>query len=210
MEVKIDNNCKIDENGLCTNDEGIENGKICEFNTDKSICQKRDKKCNEYTDTACGNIPKTNNLQCHKFDLNCQEVQLDAYCHVDDSNECVEKQEGKLTKNEICAFTDYTKTKCQKREKLCSDLIDDSCDNYNPITKFCFKFEGLSSCKEVKIDDSCQMNSSNNCVAKGSLAKNEVCTLDDKKDKCYKKKIEDAASLLSIKLFSLLLLFFIC
>ena len=135
-------------------------------------------------------------------------MQLDAYCHVDNSNECVEKQEGKLTANEICAFTDSTKTKCQKREKLCSDLIDD-CENYTPITKFCFKFEGLSSCKEVKIDDSCQMNSSNKCVAKGSLSKNEVCTLDDKKDKCYKKKIEDAASLLNIKLYSLLLLFFI-
>ena len=118
MEVKIDNKCKIDENGLCTYDEGIEEGKFCEFNTDKSICQKRDKKCNEYTDAACGNIPKTNNFQCHKFDSNCQEVQLDAYCHVDDSNECVEKQEGKLTKNEICAFTDFTKKKSIKRKVM--------------------------------------------------------------------------------------------
>ena len=124
------------------------------------------------------------------------------------NDKCVEKETGKLSQNEICSFSSY-KTECKKREKVCSDITDTSCETYSPITKYCFKFEGESDCKEVKIDDSCQMNSSNQCVAKGSLGKNEACVLNDEKNSCYKTNTGNA-SLLSLKLFSILLLFFIC
>ena len=210
-EVTIDEKCQI-SNGYCTGKTTLDTDKICVYNSDNTACQPRNKVCREYNNDNCKNLAEANNLQCYYFSSiysNCIEVEIDGFCHILDGK-CVEKQNGSLNANEICAFSDYNQ-KCQKREKFCSDLNDDTkenCENYTPITKYCFKFEDEDTCKEVKIDDSCQMNSSNQCVAKGSLGKNEICTLDEKKDRCYKTQNGDA-HLLKNMLLSVLLLFFI-
>lgn len=95
------------------------------------------------SDDICGNIPETNTFQCYKFISSCQEVELDRFWHIDDSGECIEKIEGKLTENEIYDFTDSFKTKCQKREKLCTDLEDNTYQNYTPIAiaELCFELK---------------------------------------------------------------------
>ena len=204
--VDIKETCKI-QNGACVDDTGIAAGKKCDFKNEKTICEPRDKLCNELDENPCGNIAEENKFQCYKFEekQKCIQVTIDEYCYINSSGNCVEKREGILTDNEICKYIDG-KTKCLKKEKLCSDLADDICESYTPITKLCFNFEGV--CKEVKVDESCQMNSLNECIAKKSLGKHEVCTLNDDKNKCYKKKTGEA-SLLSLKLFSIFLLFLI-
>ena len=209
-EVELDDYCTV-EAGECKTKSGVSltaNEKCAFTDYKKTECKKRNLYCNEYTEATCVNIPETKNSQCYKFNTRCQEVELDDYCHVNGSGKCVAKGEGQLTENEICAFNGDSKTKCKKSEKTCEDLDDNTCESYTLTSKLCFKLEGFESCKEVETDDSCQMNSSNECVPKGSLGKHEICTLDETSDKCYKKKTGDA-SLLSLKLFSLLLLFFI-
>ena len=72
----------------------------------------------------------------------------------------------------------------------------------------CFNFNDTSgTCKEVKVDDSCQVNDNNECVAKGSLGKGQSCQFDEDKDNCFLNTDNNSYSL-QISLLSLLALFF--
>ena len=75
---------------------------------------------------------------------------------------CVENGSGKLSSNEICAFTGKSKSYCGKREKLCEDYNDSSCGNYSPEMKLCYLIS--SSCGKVKVDSQFSMNENNECT----------------------------------------------
>ena len=208
-EIDVDANCNV-ISGICQKRSGanIADDKICGFvdeNT-KTSCRVLDRKCEQYETNACINLTYPNpNKKCFYYSSKCHEVELDNYCTVDERGDCVEKDDSALSDTEVCDYN-YSKDECKKRKLRCNELSDDICDSYTPINNnFCFKYEGDSHCTEIIVEDDCQINSSNQCVAKRNK---DVCTLDKDSDKCYKTK--SGASLINIKLFSLLFLFFIC
>ena len=207
-EIDVDANCNV-ISGICQKRTGanIADDKICGFVDDtKTSCRLLDRKCEQYTSNTCINLTYPNpNKKCFYYSSKCHEVELDNYCIVDEDGYCVEKDDSALSDTEVCDYN-YSKDECKKRKLRCNELSDDICDSYTPINNnFCFKYEGDSHCTEIIVEDDCQINSSNQCVAKRNK---DVCTLDEKSDKCYKTK--SGASLINIKLFSLLFLFFIC
>ena len=207
---ETDDICSFDENGntkVRPNKE-LKQTEKCAFieENDKWIYKKVDKQCNDYTDgdnDKCTNIPKTSENQCYKFlnENNCRLVTLKGNCKViKDGNEdkCVVDDSKTLGENEICAFTDNSKTECRKREKLCSDLAKSECDNFDLALKQCYKLSSTTNCKEIQVDSQCKIDEDKNCVNKG-------CSFNEDKDKCSYK---NNGSLVELKNFVLLLLFF--
>lgn len=88
---------------------------------------------------------------------------------------CVENGSGKLSSNEICAFTGKSKSYCGKREKLCEDYNDSSYGNYSPEMKLCYLIK--SSCRKVKVDSQCSMNENNECTGNSCHFNNKIYTL---------------------------------
>jgi hypothetical protein len=79
---------------------------------------------------------------------------------------------------------------------LCSDIKDDSCDNYSEQGNKCVYFE--SYCQEVEVDSQCSVNEKNECTGNG-------CSFDSEKEKCSYSN----GSLLKIKRILSLALFFL-
>ena len=206
-EYTVEENCQV-SNGACSDKDShvdTENTK-CLFDDEKPECKKREKKCEDYTTNTCKDLTYPNSKKkCFYYDSSCHEVELDKYCTVNDSGNCVEKGDSVVSDTEICDF--ISEKECKRRKRKCEELLsEDICNNYTPINnQFCFKYEGEDSCSDITVEDGCQINSSNKCVAK---RKQDSCTLDKVKRRCYKSK--SGASLLSLKIFSLLFLFFIC
>ena len=208
-EYTVEENCQV-SNGACSDKDSTtdsENTK-CLFDNEKPECKKREKKCKDYTTDACNDLTYPNSKKKCVYDGNsgCYEVELDNYCTVDNSGNCVKKGDSVLSDTEICGF--ISEKECKRRKRKCEELSEDICDNYTPINnQFCFKYveDDLTPCDVITVEDGCQINSSNKCVAK---RKQDSCKLDKDNKRCYKSKSE--ASLLSLKIFSLLFLFFIC
>ena len=208
-EFTVGENCQV-SNGVCLDtDSPADSEKTkCLFDNEKPECKKREKKCEDYSTAACNDLTYPNSKKKCVYDgsSDCYEVELDNYCTVNSGN-CVEKEDSGLSDTEICDF--ISKTECKKRKRICEELLsEDICNNYSPINnQFCFKYEDGDdiSCDVITVEDGCQINSSNKCVAK---RKQDSCTLDKDNKRCYKSK--SGASLLSLKIFSLLFLFLIC
>ena len=171
------------------------------------ICKKVDKECLDYTDSSkCSNVARTKEKQCYKFSgwSKCQEINLDGYCYVDENGKCVKDPSASLSNNEICDFN-YDKTKCTKREKLCSDIANNECTSYTPLNKKCYKvtLDGKEACQEIKVDSQCSIDENGECKGKG-------CSFEDNdtKERCAYK---NSGSLLKLKrlftILSLLILF---
>ena len=198
---EIDNYCTM-KNGICAKKENANLPENEKCNSNFISCKKQKPPCSEYNSDKCSDFPKTSEEQCFKFSdrSTCSLVELDGNCYVDKNGKCVEDGSGKLSSNEICAFNnDISRDRCRKREKQCSDITDDTCDKFTPLTKLCFKFEDEHYCKEVKVDSGCQINEDNECTGQN-------CSFDEDKERCFKR--EDDGSLLNLKPFILMLLFF--
>ena len=206
-EYTVGENCQVLD-GVCSDKDSLADTekKKCLFDNEKPECIKREKKCEDYTSNACKDLTYPNSKKkCFYYDSGCHEVELDKYCTVNDSGNCVEKGDSVPSDTEICDF--ISEKECKRRKRKCEELLsEDICENYTPINnQFCFKYEGNTFCDVITVEDGCQINSSNKCVAK---RKQDSCKLDKDNKRCYKSKSE--ASLLSLKIFSLLFLFFIC
>ena len=202
------NNCAV-KSSKCETKEGVtlDVHKQCAFDypldfDETAKCKTRNKYCFEYgNDSAnCNKSPKTEYSQCHYFSSSCKTISIDGNCYVDNDGKCVEDGSGKLSSYEECAFTDDSKAICKKREKSCTDYKESTCGNFTPETKLCFKIGSSSYCKEVKVDSQCTMNEGNECTGNN-------CQFDDKKDRCYYQE-KSSGSLLKMKLFILLMVFF--
>lgn len=204
-ETENENYCKIQSDKTCqkADDDSISNTEKCTFkynkNNYKYTCKKVNKDCGDYDDdpTKCDSI-NTNEYQCKYIDSKCKKLISDGYC-VYDGNNCVKKDS--LKENEICDEDDYHNDnnnviECYKREKLCSDIKDDSCDNYSEQGNKCVYFE--SHCQEVEVDSQCSVNEKNECTGNG-------CSFDSEKEKCSYSN----GSLLKIKRILSLALFFL-
>lgn len=207
-----DNNCEI-QNGNCKkkNDAKInEDNEKCDFvpygnkETGETIykCEKINKACSEYTDqTKCNNAPNVNNYKCHYLSSRCKNVTLDGNCIVDTNNKCVENGSGKLSSSEICQLYEDRNygAECKKREKICSDFDDNTCGNYSPRMKLCFKLDGDNHCTEVKVDDQCTFDGDDGC-------KGDHCKFDEDNNRCYYEK--NYESWLKLNQIILLMIFF--
>ena len=198
-----DNYCIINSDGNCVKKEGVNlsNKEKCYKDEFNQKCSKVEKNCNDFESANCADFEKTQQKQC--FNINhgsyCDTVELDGNCYVNEHGECVSLSSVKLTVNEICAFNAEEST-CKKREKQCSDIKDNTCGIYTPLSKLCFKFEEFDTCKEVKVDSGCEISDENECTGKN-------CSFDKDKNKCAKK--DGSSSLLKFNSFMILILFFI-
>lgn len=196
---KITNDyCEI-QNEKCIKKSGAnfdEDNEKCEFVTyyneetnDRTFkCEKTNKVCSDYLNpTLCNNAPNVKNYKCHYLSSRCKNVTLDGNCIFNEDNKCVENGSGKLSSNEMCELYEdndnplnYYKASCTKREKLCSDFEDNTCESYSPIMKLCFNLDG-STCTEVKVDDKCTFDEDNEC-------KGDNCKFDEENKRCYYEK----------------------
>ena len=215
----IDEYCKI-ENGDCVakNANSITKYQKCELSydsiSDKASCKRRDLKCKELntlTENDCNSAPRSNDnkYQCFYISGSCYNVTLDGKCAMtktDEGAKCSEDGTGKLSDKEICdtvspIYNDqYSDYYCGVRNKGCSDFdTKNDCNNYSQDSPLCFNFG--KGCQEVKIDSQCKIEG-NECVGNG-------CSFDDEdtKSKCVYKK--NNGSLLKLKSFILLALFFL-
>ena len=57
QDIKLDGNCYVNKTGQCVEDGSgkLSTNEICDFNIDKTKCGKREKGCNDYKDSICGN-----------------------------------------------------------------------------------------------------------------------------------------------------------
>ena len=89
QNITLDGNCYVNATGDCAT---ISSGKlstneICDLNTDKSSCQKRNKECYDYEESSCGDYTPEAKL-CYNIEGICQEVKVDSQCSMNANNEC--------------------------------------------------------------------------------------------------------------------------
>lgn len=87
--VTLDGICYVNSTGQCVEDGSgkLSTNEICDFNSDKSRCEKREKQCNDYKDSTCGNYSPQMKL-CFKINGSCKEVKVDDQCSMNENNEC--------------------------------------------------------------------------------------------------------------------------
>ena len=106
--------------------------------------------CSQFIDDTCGGHNIKYNLICHKFSSGCTEVEIDDECQINESHQCVSKNE--LPPGEKCIFnSDKSKCKKFKSDEGCkfdqyysctedtSLSVDSYCTNSNDV-KYCQKF----------------------------------------------------------------------
>lgn len=204
FKILTDDYCEVISKENCSKKStaNLNNDEICAYDTDDEDnirCQKRNKYCSEYDKEKCNNAPGYDGLKCFYKSPECKKYYTDGYCALNSDGDCVENGSGKLSSDEKCFGVDYLNNiVCQKMKKECSDFSS-NCDNYTPEVKLCFNFEGRgSNCKEVEIDSQCSINNNNECTG-------DNCQFDEDKDRCY---YQDNGSLLKMKYYFLLMLFF--
>ena len=194
--IKTDDYCTISE-GTCKEKNTPNPYKKCQL--EGNLCAQTEKICNEIDTDKCNSAPRKTNSQCFYFGNRiCNSIRIDEYCYVDTDGECKNLLK-QLSQYEECAFNSG-KTSCTKRDKECSDFNDDNCGNFTPESKLCFDFG--NGCAEV--DNNCQINENNECVAKGS----GQCTLDNNKQKCSFRNNNNGSMLSTLKYALLLVCFF--
>ena len=210
--VENDDYCEKKTNGECSAKEGKASSfseyEKCAFERNGEYtykCQKTYKECSEYTDqTKCNSAPEVDNEKCY-YTSKCKRVEMENYdyCTWNSQNgNCEEKNPGKLPTNTYCDKDEPTGDDyiyCGLREKSCSDYTDNNCGNFSPEVKLCFNLKG-NYCKEIKVDSQCSINGNNECTG-------DNCKFDEKKKRCYYQE-ESNGSLLRIKQFIFLMLFF--
>lgn len=102
--ITIDEYCYVNSDGECTNSKKISQYEYCGFNTGKTECTIKEKKCEDYNDVLCGKFNPESKL-CFNFGSGCIEVQVDNRCKINEKNECVAKGSGQ------CGF-DENNEKC--------------------------------------------------------------------------------------------------
>ena len=163
-EIFIHQSCQItpnDPDGTCSIKD-TNSGKICAYNSDKTICTLVDSHCNY------------------------------------DGNTCSDKTDDNKPPTDKICYLDDIKNECGLRDKECSDLSIDACNDFG--NKKCFKYN--SKCLEYTIPyQYCEINSSGECKKKAdsesNFGANEDCLFSyeisletakkvicDKKDKC--------------------------
>ena len=202
IEIGATNECPLTDKNCNKN---IDDNQKCDFIydsiNDKAICQKRNKFCSELAQDKCNIL--TNNYQCYYSGGYCYNITVDGNCKVNDNYECVENGENKINaQKEKCSFING-KSECVKTEKTCSDYPTDNCAGYTPTAKLCFNIDGYG-CREIPTDSQCRINEDNECTGNNC----EFVITNNKVEKCAYKGDKNEASLLNLKLFYLLVLFF--
>ena len=180
--ITIDDDCNV-SNENCVPKETIASNKICAFdnNSNPTSCKIRDKKCTEYnTDNSCNSLSNCAYISSFSYSK-CYEVEPDSNCEVS-NGKCIKKggSDEHIDDNSICDFsydTNSQKAKCQKRNKYCSEYNDPmKCNGVAKGTNYQCRYIG--SCKNVTIDNYCQVDGDNNdCTQKSNtnLGENYYC-----------------------------------
>ena len=205
--IENDDYCEKKSNGECSAREGktLSDYEKCDFDWKDGYTYKCQKTyvCSKYTDqTKCNSAPEVDNKKCYYTSSKCKRVDLEDYdyCTWNSQNgKCEEKSSVTLPTNTYC-YKDEGENSidCELREKSCSDYSESNCGGLSPEVKLCFNLEGYY-CKDIKVDSQCSINGNNECTG-------DNCKFDEEKDRCYHE--ESNGSLLRIKQFILLMLFF--
>ena len=182
-EIEYDDTCQVKDDS-CTNMATINSTTICDFNVyeDKTTCKIRSKTCSDYdTYKTCYTAEG-----CVYYNGKCMIKEVDESCKLITSNNC--DADGQISDYEICAFSvndDFTKATCQKREKLCSDILEENgCVSFIPKEGSNYQcyytslYDGIQSCKNITTDGKCKINIlTGECEEDGvgALEANEIC-----------------------------------
>jgi len=173
---------------------GNNEAKKCVALNENTECRVTDKVCSDYTNsTECDNVNIGNNKKC-SWDsslnslYNCREYEIDDTCTVT-NGDCDKKSDKELSSNKKCLFTNSTKVICKQLDDTCTNYFE-NCGTHNRTTEKIqcissgYSLRNLLNCKEVKIDDTCQVDSNTNCVPKGTIDNKKGCYYNKEKTEC--------------------------
>ena len=172
--------------------ETIDSNMKCKMDDDGTNCDLQKKECVDYEVNNCKNYEGKN---CYKvndpFNNNkCQIVTVDDKCQINDDGDCEDQTSGGPAAYQKCQYnTEYTE--CKPMNKDCSQMKSEcnSCQNLVTGLK-CSKIEGSEYCKNVQIDDSCQINEAGKCEKKDKETNNNICQFEEDQTICkfYEEK----------------------
>ena len=191
---QVHSECSLDDSLGCKDGAVSNNTKKCDFtNTDKTICELRDKKCSEYTVSDCEGIV-LGTKKCSLKGTTCEEFTIDSYCTVNaGSCEKNTNANNQFNENEACLF-DLEETNCSKKKKECTSYYkDEDCKKYDINTEQqktnCVRLGEQNHCKQITIDNYCHVSESR-CVpvSVSELEKTETCAFDSESNPTSCKK----------------------
>ena len=145
--------------------------------------------CSQFIDDTCGGHNIKYNLICHKFSSGCTEVEIDDECQINESHQCVSKNE--LPPGEKCIFnSDKSKCKKFKSDEGCKFDQYYSCkeDTSLSVDSYCTNSNDVKYCQ--KFSKTCQWFSDATCGGLEGITGNTQCTRLASTTECYDVQID--------------------
>lgn len=193
---EVNKNCALSAYLVCSGEDKTQK-KICEF-TDSAHtkCQpNRKKACTDYTtkndcegDTDNIISDKTS-TKCSWKEIitenehHCQQYTFTSPCTVT-NGECTGTDEEK----KLCIFDYNNKLSCSQKPNTCENHYENCHQVTTSEGKGCIQIEGRANCKEISLDEKCQINA-NGCTYKTDLT-NQVCELNDAQTSCEVRNLK--------------------
>ena len=203
------------------NDYGtsLENSQKCVYESNKCVMKK--KECSEMkTKNLCENLsPDDTDKQCVYINNNCEEQYLDCDTYSNNEKEDVVQTKCEAIKlkdsSYKCVFHSNAAKKCQKEQKLCSEIknedYEDTCTKTYPNYYSKCEFSDSTcnqvnkTCLELEIASSA---TSDICSLAATSGSNKECKLKEDNTGCEEKETKkNGDAFLSYKLSLLLIIF---
>jgi len=192
-DIQVDEGCYYDSNHNCEEESGkLADDEIC-HEYERYKCRRIKDQCTSFKDGTCGgHIGIEGSKQCVKLSSEyCSLIDLDNFCEVK-SGLCSKKSTitgGDFDDaKEICGFIYNSlgiQTECKKRNKVCSDQDPTNCNSFTLTNgKTCSKVYDSYTCKEVTIDENCQISADGYCTGKSTLDTNKICVYNSDNTAC--------------------------
>ena len=191
--IDVDQYCQFDESQeKCVPRSGatIETGKMCkpsnngkECSLQQKVCSDNIDNCNQYGDN-CIKIKITSDYISYS---QCQIVSVDSKCQINNNGECTDKTSNGPEAYEKCAFNSLY-NECKPINLECDQIQDtEKCSTCktSPSGSKCTKIDnrGTIQCKNIEINDSCEINENGKCVIKTESDTN-ICHFNTSYDGC--------------------------
>lgn len=198
--IEIDSNCQYKLDSSCDWKDSVktDENKMCDIEYDDSnnpkSCKIRDKVCSDYySDSSTCNSQQ----KCYYSRSYCYEKEEDNYCVVT-SGGCKKRDNANLNEDyEKCyGYTNGNKYKCEKVQKDCSEITDQTKCNAVPEKDGKKCYYKSSTCKTLYFDKKCTLNQEGKCVENGSgkLTEYEICELNEDTNQIYCESREKLCS----------------
>ena len=125
--------------------------------------------------------------QCYFYNLDnskCKRINIDSGCKVTISSGIPQCQKDNVQDDEDCFLSSDWKA-CEKKKKACNLYSNDNCGGLKEIKdkKQCAQLY-TGNCKEITIDDNCQIDANGRCGPKSTIEPKQICKMNSEETSC--------------------------